>query len=179
MKPLFLILALCFGVSWAANQWSCETITSLTDSVTQLSASSQKVLQKRQKGLILWSSQETTEEYLQFHFQEFVEVWEVQVQSKSVMEFKLQYSESGEQDFRDLKEGKYGLPKVFFMHGEAQKLFSLDPTPVFAQVLMRKVNFTFYTAKFFDTHFLLAPSSFVLFTSLTELRNYSALNLLG
>ena len=121
--------------------WNCEEIGSLT-SWAQLSASSQKVLQKRQ-NLILWSPQSSKDDnipYLQFNFEEFVEVWELQVQSKTVMEFKLQYAEKIG-DFRDLKEGKYGLPKVFFMHGEAQKLFRIDPSPVFAKViLMRKVN---------------------------------------
>ena len=90
------------------------------------------------------------------------------MQSKTLMEFKLAFSEKSEdQDFRDLKEGKYGLPKVFFMHGEAQKLFSVDPSPVFAKViLMRKVNpilEKFLTGRR-QRHFELS----YLFTSLTE-----------
>ena len=143
MKPRrlgnFFFLLSCF-IHSSFGTWNCEEIGSLT-SWAQLSASSQKVLQKRQ-NLILWSPQDSIDDnpYLQFNFDEFVEVWELQVQSKTVMEFKLQYAEKIG-DFRDLKEGKYGLPKVFFMHGEAQKLFSVDPSPVFAKViLMRKVN---------------------------------------
>ena len=144
MKPRrlgnFYFLCLCSFIHSSLGTWNCEEIGSLT-SWAQLSASSQKVLQKRQ-NLILWSPQSIKDDkpYLQFNFEEFVEVWELQVQSKTVMEFKLQYAEKIG-DFRDLKEGKYGLPKVFFMHGEAQKLFSVDPSPVFAKViLMRKVN---------------------------------------
>ena len=144
MKPRrlgnFYFLCLCSFIRSSLGTWNCEEIGSLT-SWAQLSASSQKVLQKRQ-NLILWSPQSIKDDkpYLQFNFEEFVEVWELQVQSKTVMEFKLQYAEKIG-DFRDLKEGKYGLPKVFFMHGEAQKLFRIDPSPVFAKViLMRKVN---------------------------------------
>ena len=144
MKPRrlgnFYFLCLCSFIHSSLGTWNCEEIGSLT-SWAQLSASSQKVLQKRQ-NLILWSPQsiDDSSPYLQFNFEELVEVWELQVQSKTVMEFKLQYAEKIG-DFRDLKEGKYGLPKVFFMHGEAQKLFSVDPSPVFAKViLMRKVN---------------------------------------
>ena len=145
MKPRrlgnFYFLCLCSFIHSSLGTWNCEEIGSLT-SWAQLSASSQKVLQKRQ-NLILWSPQSIKDDnipYLQFNFEELVEVWELQVQSKTVMEFKLQYAEKIG-DFRDLKEGKYGLPKVFFMHGEAQKLFSVDPSPVFAKViLMRKVN---------------------------------------
>ena len=140
MRVVHFFLCL-FGIHSSLGTWNCEEIGSLT-SWAQLSASSQKVLQKRQ-NLILWSPQSSKDDnipYLQFNFEEFVEVWELQMQSKTVMEFKLQYAEKIG-DFRDLKEGKYGLPKVFFMHGEAQKLFRIDPSPVFAKViLMRKVN---------------------------------------
>ena len=165
----FFFLLSCF-IHSSFGTWNCEEIGSLT-SWAQLSASSQKVLQKRQ-NLVLWSPQDSIDDnpYLQFNFDEFVEVWELQVQSKTLMEFKLQFSEKSEdQDFRDLKEGKYGLPKVFFMHGEAQKLFSVDPSPVFAKViLMRKVNpiLEKFLTRRRQRHFGLELS--YLFTSLTE-----------
>ena len=83
--------------------------------------------------MILWSPQNSdTNPYLQFVFEDLEEIWELQIQSKTLLEFKLQYSQTGV-DFRDLKYGKHGLPQVFFMLNEANKLFNLE-FPILAKV---------------------------------------------
>ena len=121
------------------------------------------MLQKRQ-DLILWSPQSSdTNPYLQFVFEDFEELLELQIQSKTLQEFKLQCSQTGV-DFRDLKYGKHGLPQVFFMLDEAHKLFTFE-FPILA-----KVSFVF----FFKAE-KLRTSAIILFTSLST----PALNLLG